>query len=112
MKFEAKAGRTFIGRFKTDADLLSALTDFCVQHNIRLGVFSVIGALKSAKLGYYHQDKKRYVECVSLKKKLEITLCTGNISLKGPKIFVHAHVTLADLKGQKRQAETGGLRKS
>ncbi len=93
-------GRIFIGRFEFEADLLNSLTEFCKENNIRLGTFAVIGALTSAKLGYYNQDDKKYVECISLEKKLEITSCIGNISLLNSEIFVHAHITLADHQGQ------------
>ncbi len=96
----ADQGRIFIGRFRSRADLLESLTDFCVREGIRLGIFSVIGALSSARLGYYDQDAKQYVECVRLDKKLEIASCIGNISLKDSKVFVHAHITLADLQGK------------
>jgi len=96
---KVEKGRTFIGRFDYKADLLASLTDICKKEKIRLGVFNVIGALTCAKLGYYKQDEKKYTECVSLDKKLEITSCMGNISLMDSEIFVHAHVTLADHKG-------------
>ncbi|MFA5088433.1 MAG: PPC domain-containing DNA-binding protein [Candidatus Omnitrophota bacterium] len=95
-----KEGRMFIGRFAYRADLLGSLTDFCKKEKIRLGVFSVIGAVSGAKLGYYHQQEKRYTECVSLSKTLEIVSCVGNISLKDSEIFIHAHITLADHQGQ------------
>lgn len=94
-----KEGRFFIGRFKARADLLGSLRDLCKKENIRLGVFSVIGALTNVKLGYYDQDAKKYIENCSLEKKLEITSCTGNVSLKDSEIFVHAHITLADHAG-------------
>jgi len=68
--------------------------------HIKLGVFSVIGALTGAKLGYYKQDEKKYTDCVSLDKKLEIASCTGNISLLNSEIFVHAHIVLADHSGK------------
>lgn len=93
-------GKRCVGRFLYQADLLLALTDLCRQENIRLGVFSVIGALTKAELGYYDQEMQKYVTCVSLDKKLEINSCLGNVSLKDEKIFVHAHVTLADHTGQ------------
>jgi predicted DNA-binding protein with PD1-like motif len=97
---QVKKGRLFMGRFKSKVDLLSSLTEFCKEKNIRLGTFSVIGALMQVKLGYYDQDNKKYTECVNLNKKLEITTCVGNISLKESEIFVHAHITLADHQGQ------------
>ena len=100
MNICASDGRTFIGRFTSRSDLLTSLTDFCKKENIRLGVFSVIGAVTSARLGYYDQDSKKYVECLNLTHKLEIASCSGNISLKDSDISVHAHVTLADHEGR------------
>lgn len=100
MHKKVKLGRTFVGRFKAGDDLLGALQSFCEKQGIRLGAFQLIGALKSIRLGYYDQIKKRYVYCVSIRKKLEITACSGNISLKDGKIFVHAHINAADLKGK------------
>jgi uncharacterized protein len=97
---EAKEGRTFIGRFDAKADLLDSLTSLCKQENIRLGTFSVIGALENVKLGYYKQDEKKYVKCLDITKKLEIASCIGNISLLDGEIFVHAHITVADHQGQ------------
>jgi len=96
---QVKEGRRFIGRFAFKSDLLASLTEFCKNEGITLGTFSIIGALTRAKLGYYRQDEKKYVECVNLEKKLEVTSCIGNISLKDSEVFVHAHVTLADHEG-------------
>ena len=93
-------GRTFIGRFQFKADLLASIAELCKKENIRLGTFSVIGAVNGVKLGYYKQDVKKYVDCVSLDKTLEITSCIGNISLKDSEVFVHAHITLADHEGR------------
>ena len=56
MKVENK--RTFIGRLPHKADLLSAITEVAKKENVTLGVFTVIGAVSSAKLGYYKQDEK------------------------------------------------------
>ena len=96
---QVNEARTFIGRFKYKADLLEELTDLCEKENIRLGVFSVIGAVSSVKTGYYKQNEQKYTEAVSLDKTLEITSCAGNISLKDTEVFVHAHITLADHDG-------------
>lgn len=93
-------GRAFIGRLPTDGDLLEALYSVCQEKNIRLGIFSVIGALRSVKLGYYDQQLQKYVESVRLEGKFEISVCTGNISLKDEDVFVHAHITLGDQDGK------------
>jgi len=100
MHIEPKPGRIFIGRFECDDDLLESLTSFCKKENIRLGTFNVLGAVKSAKLGYYDQKNKEYSGCVDLDKKLEIASCMGNVSLKDGEIMVHAHIVLADFEGK------------
>ncbi len=96
---QVQEGRVFIGRFKAKSDLLAELTELCKKENIKLGIFNVIGALTCAKLGYYNQDLRKYTDCASLDKKLEIASCTGNISLMDSEIFVHAHITLAGHDG-------------
>ena len=97
---EVKEGRSFIGRFQTGEDLLSALTAFCKKHRIRMGVFRVIGAVRNAALGYYNQDIRKYAECIRLDKKMEIISCNGNISIKDREIFIHAHISIADHDGK------------
>ncbi|RKY34808.1 MAG: DNA-binding protein [Candidatus Omnitrophota bacterium] len=92
-------GRVFIGRFGVREDLLLSLIELCKKEDITMGIFSVIGAVTNAKLGYYNQDEKKYVECVAIDEKLEITSCVGNVSLKDSEIFVHAHITLANHRG-------------
>ena len=89
-----------MGRFQAGDDLLRALHDFCNKNSIRLGTFSIIGAVTQAKLGYYNQEQKQYTGCVELNKKLEIASCTGNISLKDGEIMAHAHIVLADWEGK------------
>ncbi len=100
MFIETKNIRSFLGRFESGDDLLSALTDFCKQNQIKMGVFNLIGAVQKAKMGYYNQEMKEYVDCIDLEKKLEISACMGNISLKDNEIIVHAHITLSDYEGK------------
>ncbi len=95
---QAQEGRVFIGRLSYQADLLSSLTDLCRQENIRLGTLSVIGALTSARMGYYNQNTQKYIESI-LDEKLEIVSGLGNVSVKDGEIFVHAHLVLANDKG-------------
>lgn len=100
MHQQVKCGRQIIGRFESGDDLLAALTKLCQEKKVKLGTFSIIGAVTGAKLGYYNQDEKKYTGCVELNKKLEITSCIGNISIKDGEIFPHAHITLADWEGK------------
>ncbi|MEW5894617.1 MAG: PPC domain-containing DNA-binding protein [Candidatus Omnitrophota bacterium] len=89
---EVVKGRTFIGRLPARNDLYGSLTEVCHRYQIRLGVFSVIGAVKNLVLGYYDQTRQKYIQNVDLKGDFEILSCLGNISLKDNNIFVHAHI--------------------
>ena len=92
-------GKILIGCLNKGDDLLKALTDICNQENIRLGEFSLVGALKGVFMGYYLQAEQKYVTCVELKDTLEIASCIGNVSLKEGEIFVHVHIVVADHNG-------------
>ena len=46
---EVAMGRTFISRLDNKDDLLGALIGICIKEQIKLGVFSVIGALEKVK---------------------------------------------------------------
>ena len=96
---EYNTGRRFAGRFDHAKDLLASLTGFADKNNITMAVFSAIGAVFSATLGYYDQKKKEYVSYTE-NKPLEIISCTGNISLKEGAPFVHAHAVLSDGEGK------------
>ena len=88
-------GRSFFIRGEHDSDLIGFVTEFAKKNKIMLARFTAIGALKSAKLGFYDQQKHEYLE-TELKVPLEIATCVGNVSLKDGEPFVHAHAVLAD----------------
>jgi predicted DNA-binding protein with PD1-like motif len=92
-------GRNYFVRVEHNADLLKFVAEFSTENNIEAGSFTAVGALKSAKLGFYEQKKHNYLE-VEEPFPCEIASCVGNISLKNDEVFVHAHVVLADEKGR------------
>jgi len=95
---EFGTGRRFLGRLAHGTDILGSIEGFCVQHGIQTGVFSLIGAVSSATIGAYDQQQQVYVT-VKEDRELEILSCTGNISVKEGRPFVHAHIVLADIHG-------------
>ena len=94
-------GRNFIVRAKLDSDIIAFLNNAAKKHGITTATFTVIGALKWAKLGFYDQDKHEYLENL-LSTPQEIATCIGNISTKEGEPFVHAHAVLADRNGNAR----------
>jgi hypothetical protein len=84
---------------KNGDDLHGALFSYCLKNNIKAGIIFAVGALKNAELGFYDQAKKKYL-AESVNKPLEILSCSGNVSLKDDKPFVHAHLTVSDKTGR------------
>ena len=91
-------GRDFLLRAEHDSNLVQFVTELAEKKGIIAGIFTAIGALKHAKLGFYDQEKHEYQE-ITLDSPHEIASCVGNISVKDGRPFVHAHVVLADKNG-------------
>jgi len=96
--FEYSAGKEFIVRLEHDADLVQSMTELARSRGIEAGSFTAIGALERARLGYYDQKNHEYRE-LKIDSPHEIASCIGNVSLKDGEPFIHAHVVLADERG-------------
>ncbi len=93
------AGRRFVGRLPYGQDLTAVLESFCIRNEISAAVFFLIGAVSKATLGTYDQAQQVYATFTA-EGNLEILSCTGNISFKDGKPFVHAHMVLAGEGGK------------
>jgi predicted DNA-binding protein with PD1-like motif len=96
--FEHKTSKELLVRVRRDADLVQSITELARSKGIEAGSFAAIGALKRARLAYYDQNNHEYRE-VRIDSPHEMASCIGNISLKDGEPFIHAHVVLADEKG-------------
>ena len=94
---ESKLGRTVFARLVENEDLLEAITLQTRRSGITAGFFILIGTLKEAKLGFYRQGKYETIEVAG---PLEIVSCMGNISVKEQETVVHAHISVANEKGE------------
>jgi predicted DNA-binding protein with PD1-like motif len=94
-----KYKRTFIGSIPSDADLYNALSKIVIEEDIRIGKITAIGAVMNAVIGYFDQNKKEYIK-IKLNGGFEILNCTGNVSVRKGKPFVHTHITLSDKEGK------------
>jgi len=98
MHREFKAARSFVLSLEKDSDPVLSLQKFCAENRIEKGFLWGIGALSKAIFGYYRIEEDRY-QTTEKDEFLEMLNCQGNISLKNSEIFLHLHVTLADVKG-------------
>jgi predicted DNA-binding protein with PD1-like motif len=90
--------RILLIRAKHGSDLVQFITELAEDRGITAAVFTAIGAIKHAKLGFYDQEKHKYHEII-VNSPHEIASCIGNVSLKNGKPFVHAHAVLAGEDG-------------
>ena len=90
---------TYLIRAEHNSDIIQFLTNFSRKKDINLATFTALGALKTAKLGFFNQQTHIYEEQF-LDFPIELASCTGNVSLKEGKPFVHAHAVLSSEDGK------------
>ncbi len=95
---ELTAGRGFVGRLRTGADLVDEIERFCTEQGVLAAQVTVIGAVRRAAFSYYHQGEREYQSLTS-ETHHEIVGFTGNVSLRDDRPFLHAHATFADASG-------------
>jgi len=100
---ELKRGRSLLVRLDHGADLVNQISELAVDESIHTGAFSVLGALIQAEIAFYDQESHEY-SALLVEENAELVSCTGNVSIREGKPFVHAHVVLADSYGK----TTGG----
>ncbi|MDI6803115.1 MAG: DNA-binding protein [Bacteroidota bacterium] len=98
-RLQYKYKRSFIGAIPSGSDLYDALTKIVTEEDIRIGKVTAIGAVTNAIIGYFDQIKKEY-NTIELNGGYEILNCTGNVSIREGKPFVHTHITLSDKEGK------------
>lgn len=91
---EVEGGRFFVGRLHYGSDAMTEIKKFVVDKKILSGFFVLIGAVKSAVIGFYDQDQKRYIKRV-YDDPMEVVSCVGNVSECDGDLIVHAHVCFA-----------------
>ncbi len=96
---EFKQGRIFFARLDHGADIISQITNLAEENGIETGALSAIGALSRGELGYYNQLSHEY-SMISLEEPVELASCSGNISMRDGRPFVHAHAVLSDRTGR------------
>ncbi|VVB62466.1 Uncharacterised protein [uncultured archaeon] len=96
---ELKRGRSLLVRLDHDADLVDQIFRLAADESIHTGAFSVIGALTQAEIAFYDQESHEYSKLL-VEENTELVSCTGNVSIREGKPFVHAHVVLADSDGK------------
>jgi len=94
---ESKTGRIVFVRLFENEDLLETITQAAEKAKISAGFFFLIGTLKKAKMGFFHEGK---YETIEMNQPLEIVSCIGNVAVKEGRVFAHAHIAVSDDEGR------------
>lgn len=93
MEYKQFGDKYFI-RINPNQPLVSTLKEFCKARKITLGTINGLGSLKSATLGFFDPETKKYQE-KTFEDFLEMASLTGNITMKGGKPVLHLHTVVA-----------------
>ncbi|MCL6451737.1 MAG: DUF296 domain-containing protein [Acetobacteraceae bacterium] len=96
---EFRPRRWILGRLEAGRDLLQGLLDLAEEQEVRVGAFTLLGALTQARLGFYDQKKKSY-RTLELDRHLEISCGVGNVSLRDGRPAVHCHLVVSGEDGE------------
>lgn len=94
-----KQGRCLLVRLDYGADIVKQVSDLLDKENIDAATFFAIGALTEAEITYYDQASHGY-KAIYVKEPVELVSCTGNISLRDGRPFLHAHAALSFSDGK------------
>ena len=81
-------------RIDPDEELYETLRAFAVEHDLRAGTLTGIGAVGEAELGFFVRENRTYVRRV-FRGEHEILSLIGNLSVLEGAPFLHCHLTLA-----------------
>ena len=87
--------RAVLLRLPKGCDIHAYLTEYCERENLRFAAVSLIGATSKVTIGYYDQRSHDYHQ-KSFLEEMEIVSCSGNVSLKDGKPFLHLHAVMGD----------------
>lgn len=89
-------GSKILIRLDPGEEILAGVGEVCTKENVRLGSVSGIGAVNKATVGLFKPDSKEYFS-TTLEKPFEITHLGGNVSQMNDELYLHLHITLADI---------------
>ncbi|MCK9186292.1 DNA-binding protein [Candidatus Gracilibacteria bacterium] len=86
----------YILRLEKGEEIITSLTKFCEDNDIKSGSISGVGGTDDVSVKYYDPEQEKYISKKFTSKNFEIISLNGNISLVDGKPFPHVHIMLGD----------------
>ena len=93
--------KTYAVIFAKGDEILSGLTAFAVREKFTGGCFTAIGALQSAKFGWFDEMRKAFRE-IPIDRQVELVSLIGDVGLANGVPAIHAHGAVALPDGEVR----------
>jgi uncharacterized protein len=93
--------KTYSIIFTKGDEVLSGLTEFAEREKLTAGYFSAIGALSSARFGWFDRVRKAYRD-IPIKEQVELISLVGDVGLVNGAPQIHAHAAVGFPDGRMR----------
>ena len=93
--------KTYAVIFAKGDEIFSGLTEFAVCEKLTSGSFTAIGALQSAKFGWFDETRKAFRDII-VDHQAELVSLIGDVGLVNGAPAIHAHGSVALSDGQMR----------
>lgn len=90
---------TLVIRADRGEELIESVKNACVEHGVKLGVVTGIGACDFAVVGAYNVENQEYIKH-EYRGEMEILGFNGNVSQMDGEYYGHYHVILGNDKGE------------
>jgi uncharacterized protein len=91
--------RTYIVILETGDEVAASLNRFAEESKLAGSSFKAIGALSSAKVGWFNWQTKKYQTAAEFQEQLEVLSLIRDIALMDGKPVVHAHMIVGRIDG-------------
>ena len=82
--------KTYAVIFGEGDEVLSGLTEFAERENVTSGYFTAIGALQSARFGWFDAERNAYRD-IPISQQVELISLIGDVGLVNDRPPIHAH---------------------
>lgn len=96
---DADTPRTYIVILETGDEVGASLTRFAEENKLAGSSLKAIGALSSARVGWFNWETKTYDIAADFQEQLEVLSLIGDVALKDGKPVVHAHLIVGRRDG-------------
>lgn len=96
---DAEGSRTYVVILETGEEVAASLNHFAKENKLAGSSFKAIGALSTAKVGWFNWQTKKYEVAAQFEEQLEVLSLIGDVALKDSKPVVHAHLIVGRKDG-------------